>query len=132
MENAGGYYYLHTNGDLIYKRFDPGEDVSDLVRRVWPVDIRDRATAWRIVLEGLALGARVSRVRELATKWGCTAADFLEYLCRNPTPGADEKAGADPFLREIAGYGDPEVFWSALMATPKGQQPVLPVPGGAV
>ena len=55
-----GYYYLHENGDLIYK---PGPDAvvdirdSDLARGIWPLDQADRAGAWRIVVEAGAAGA---------------------------------------------------------------------------
>lgn len=40
MITEGGFYYLHTNGDLIWKRFRPEYD-SDFVKRVWAVDAAD-------------------------------------------------------------------------------------------
>lgn len=81
-----GWYYLHTNGDLIYKRDLDGTaaDIreSDFARCMWPMDPSDRAGAWDIAIEGLALGARPSRVMELAAKWGLTDADADEYARR--------------------------------------------------
>ena len=82
-----GWYYLHTNGDLIYKR-ELGDTVADLresdfVRMIWPFDPTDRAGAWRILVEGLSLGADKSRINELANKWGCDnndAGNYADYL----------------------------------------------------
>ncbi len=79
-----GWYYLHVNGSLIYKReWDGGTaaDIreSDFAVMLWPFDHTDWAGAWRIVVEGLALGANPERVRELAEKWGCNDADAQEY-----------------------------------------------------
>lgn len=78
-----GWYYLHTNGDLIYKRELGGTAAdlreSDFVKVMWPVDPSDRAGAWRILVEALAFGANRARIDELATKWGCTDADAMHY-----------------------------------------------------
>lgn len=65
-----GWYYLHTNGDLIFK-CELGETAadireSDFARCMWPMRPDDRAGAWDIAVEGLALGARKERVAELA------------------------------------------------------------------
>jgi hypothetical protein len=78
-----GWYYLHENGDLIYKR-ELGGTVADLressfVKGIWPFDPSDRAGAWNILVEGLASGARAERVRELAERWGCDDADAVHY-----------------------------------------------------
>lgn len=117
-----GWYYLHSNGSLIYKRTWPGEDGSDLVRHIWPCDPSNRLHAWTIVLEGLSLGADLDRVKELASKWGCTLQDFVEYLSRAPQPSPTLRDGAVRFLKQIAGVDD-HAFWDWLGATPKGQQP---------
>lgn len=74
-----GYYYLHTNGALIYKRFEP-EDDSPFVRRVWAFDTRNRAHAWLIVIEAKAMGADPERIEELAIKWGLTDEDAQEFV----------------------------------------------------
>lgn len=78
-----GWYYLHENGDLIYKR-ELGGTAADIrespfARALWPMDPTDRANAWDILVEALAAGANKSRVMELADKWGCTEADAQTY-----------------------------------------------------
>ena len=74
-----GWYYLHTNGSLIYKRELGGTaaDIrdSDFARGLWPFDPEDREGAWRICVEGLAAGAKPERVKELATLWQCDDED---------------------------------------------------------
>lgn len=81
-----GWYYLHENGELIYKRDlgDTAADLreSDLVRMLWPVDERDRETAWNILVEGLAFGAKPEAVADLADKWGCNDEDAAVYAER--------------------------------------------------
>lgn len=78
-----GWYYLHTNGDLIYKR-ELSETVADLresdfVVMLWPVDSEDRASAWRILVEALACGAHKERVLHLAEYWECDDEDAKIY-----------------------------------------------------
>ena len=78
-----GWYYLHTNGSLIYKR-ELGDTVADLrespfVRGIWPLDTENRENAWRICVEGLASGANPERVKELAEKWQCDDNDAEIY-----------------------------------------------------
>ena len=82
-----GWYYLHENGDMIYKRELGGTDAdireSSFAKMLWPFDPNDRAGAWRIVVEGLACGATKERITELAEKWGCNDEDakkYAEYL----------------------------------------------------
>lgn len=79
-----GWYYLHTNGELIYKKnIDNGvaADIreSDFALGMWPVDPTNRLNAWTIVVEGLAAGATRSRVMELADKWKCDDVDADIY-----------------------------------------------------
>lgn len=79
-----GWYYLHDNGDLIYKREEPKVEAGGFVKHVWPVDPEDRCTAYQIVLEAEALGAKIKRVNELAKKWHFTDDDCLiaaGYFC---------------------------------------------------
>ena len=79
-----GVYYLHTNGDMIYKSVDEIPDIrnSDFVIGLWPVDPTDRETAWNICVEGLAAGATPSRIKELASKWKCDDKDAIHYAER--------------------------------------------------
>lgn len=74
------YYYLHTNGALIAKRFQP--EPSDFVRRVWTVDLTDRGTAYIMLIEAATLGARMDRILDLAKQWGMDGADGLEFCQR--------------------------------------------------
>lgn len=74
-----GWYYLHTNGELIYKPESVGTaaDIreSEFARMLWPVDPSNRAQAWMILIEARALGANLSRIIELAEMWNCTNQD---------------------------------------------------------
>ena len=79
-----GYYYLHTNGDLIYKPDIDGGVFSDLrdsdfVRIIWTFDKTDRLCAWRILIEATILGANQKRIDELVDSWECTDDDGLIY-----------------------------------------------------
>ena len=80
------WYYLHTNGSLIYKRelggkFTTLQDIhdSDFCRAYWFVDPEDREGAWNILVEGLALGADGEQILRLAERWGCTNEDAVIY-----------------------------------------------------
>lgn len=83
--NITGWYYLHTNGSLIYKN-DPDAIVdireSDLCLSAWPVDPEDRLCAWNLLVEALSLGVDKSRIDELASKWFCDNEDAVEYASR--------------------------------------------------
>jgi len=81
------YYYLHTNGELIYKpaivvESDTEYFESDCVRKFWPVDLDQRESAYVMLIEAAALGARMSRVLELAAKWGMDGDDGIVFLAR--------------------------------------------------
>jgi hypothetical protein len=81
-----GWYYLHVNGDLIYKRDFPGVEAdireSSFARGLWPIDPTNRENAWRICVEALAAGAKPERIRELAAKWQCDDEDAPAYAER--------------------------------------------------
>ena len=76
--SINGWYYLHQNGDLIYKP-SPHSIVdirdSDFAVCSWPVDVSSRKLAWEMLVEALALGAKESRISELAEKWNCNDED---------------------------------------------------------
>ncbi len=79
-----GYFYLHTNGDLIYKpaivvEFDPEHFNSNFVVETWGFAQEYRECAWTILVEALALGANIKRIKELQQKWGCTNEDAVKY-----------------------------------------------------
>lgn len=105
-----GFYYLHRETkDLIWKKFDPGEDNSPFVEKVWSVGESDRGKAWQIVLEGLALGVKIERAKDLATKWNLTFKDSIEMLKR-VKPSDLMRAGMEIFVERILGM-NPEEYW---------------------
>lgn len=55
------------------------ETDSDFVRRIWPIDLSNRAHAWLTVIEAAALGAIPERIKELAEKWNLTNEDALKF-----------------------------------------------------
>jgi len=82
-----GYYYLHTNGSLIYQHdTDSGQAAdyreSDFVRHFWPFDIENRETAWNVLVEGSAIGVGKDRIDELASMWMCDDEDAAVYAER--------------------------------------------------
>lgn len=81
-----GYYYLHTNGELIYKRALDGIEAdfreSDFVRMFWPCGTTNRQDAWTILVEASALNANPQRISELTKKWGCSDDDARIYADR--------------------------------------------------
>lgn len=70
---AFGYYYLHQNGDLIFKPSMPHllEDFreSDLVVRWWPFYKDNQKQAELILKQAWESGASLERLAELAEKW---------------------------------------------------------------
>ena len=100
------YYYLHTNGDLISKNpvvveSDPSYFDSPFVKNVWNINLHNRADAWKLCIESLALGAKVDRVKELTDKWELTKKDLPNYLERNPEPTSLQKKGLELFMTKI-------------------------------
>lgn len=80
--NIDGWYYLHTNGQLIYK--GQHADVADMressfVKMLWSFTASDRRGAWSMLVEALAAGADKECVDKLAAKWGCTDEDADMY-----------------------------------------------------
>lgn len=111
-----GWYYLHTNGELIYKP-DPeaAADIrdSDFARGMWPIATKDRAGAWSLLVEACAAGANTARVAELATKWGCDDADAEIYavrvgciLKRDGAAWCAHRADFENLQASPAGFGD--------------------------
>jgi len=96
------YYSLYTNGDLVYSYSNIPYVRSSLVVHVWPADQSSRANAWKILLESLALGANIDRVRELAQKWKCDEDDF-NLLLVNSKLSALMKEGVPLFFKEVLG-----------------------------
>jgi len=124
-----GYYYLHTDGNLIFKPAavldgDPEYFNSDFVRRVWPVDAKNRLTAWRVIVEGLAMDADKARVMELAGKWKCDISDLADYMVREHAEGEitdERRKGLRRFLTMLG--QDPDVVFDHIGATEAGEKP---------
>jgi hypothetical protein len=116
--NIAGYYYLHSNGDLIWKRFTDGGQVADFrespfVIQFWPLDPQDRETCWRILVEALALGAKEHRLNELVDTWDCDDADAQVYaerigveLKRDGNAWCAMQAGATNIQEFPAGFSE--------------------------
>jgi hypothetical protein len=129
-----GYYYLHENGALIYKR-EVGDTSADLrestfVRAFWPVDVQDRAGAWRILIEATAAGASLADIQNLAAKWRCDDADAAHYAahvgCRLYRDGDQWCATRNDFenLQESpAGFGRTCLDALAALAKELGYRP---------
>ena len=115
-----GYYYLHTNGSLIFKpdSFDPKDFDSSFVKEWWRIDTQDRKTAWNVIIEGLALGAKLDDVKRLVKKWNCTKKDLPHYLV-NQKPTDLRRQGVRIFLEKI-GQVDPDK-WFDWLAQQEGE-----------
>lgn len=112
------YYYLHTNGDLIAKNPSSHNQAdfneSTFVKRWWLIETEFRLDAWTLVIEALALGARIDRIKDLAQKWNLTKEDLKEYITRNITPTEIQKTGMNKFIKEILAL-EPNTFWNDLI-----------------
>ena len=112
-----GWYYLHINGDLIYKHDSPGVVAnireSSFAKTLWPIDTKDRSSAWQILVEALAIGANTPRVEELAKLWGCDDDDakhYAEFLNVGLELDGDKWCATPPGFVNLqvssAGFGD--------------------------
>lgn len=128
-----GYYYLHQNGDLIYK---PGSEAaidirdSDFAVGMWPVDQRNRMHPWNLLVESLAAGANPDRVRDLAVKWYCNDEDAPNYAgrinCILEEDGNKKTAKRFDFINlqeSPCGFGDTYLEAMADLAKQLGYKP---------
>ena len=78
-----GWYCLHKNGTLLFRKGRKGKDSDtrgrNFVIGLWSFNSDDRAQAWNILVEALAGGAKKGRIGELATLWNCDDTDALLY-----------------------------------------------------
>jgi hypothetical protein len=129
-----GWYYLHQNGDLIYKR-ELGSTVADLresnfVKGVWPFDPGAREMAWNILVEALAADAKPTRVFELADKWQCDDVDahiYAEHVgCLLAQDGNKKTATHTGFINiqeSDIGFGDTYLEAMAELCRDLGYKP---------
>jgi hypothetical protein len=99
-----GYYYLHANGAVLYKRAAPGVitdfENSDLVKCWWPVEPDDRRGAWRILIEASARGATPETIAQHAHLWHCDSPDAYRYALRE---GIELREDAGEFVATLNG-----------------------------
>ena len=129
-----GWYYLHENGELIYKPDSDGmaADIreSPFARGLWACDPSYREGAWTILVESLAAGARKERVLELAHKWNCEDADAPHYaervkctLNRDGTAWVATRYDFANLQESPAGFGDTCLEAMAELAKDLGYKP---------
>lgn len=77
------YYYLHENGDLIYKnpKAYSTEDFeeSPFVKIYWIIDLENRLDAYHMLISASICGAKQDRIDDLKKKWGITDKDTQVY-----------------------------------------------------
>jgi hypothetical protein len=122
-----GYYYLHTNGAVLFKKAAPGLisdfENSDFVKCWWPVEPSDRRGAWRILIEATARGADQGSLMRLARAWHCNNADAAEY-CRRE--GIDLGQQAGEYVATLdGGQGRGPDALTALVALFQAQHPTV-------
>jgi hypothetical protein len=118
-------YYLHQNGDLIGKNpivvaNDASYFDSPYVKKVWWIDTIKRETLWVLILEALALGARIGRVKELAEKNNCDRADSIKMLVRLK-PNDLMRKGMTIFVQDILNE-DVGKYWKEVWALGDGEE----------
>lgn len=80
-----GWYYLHVNGELIYKPYssvyDPRIDFeeSSFVLCYWLINLSDREDAYNLLVRAKMLGAKKDRIEELVSKWNIDDDDTKVY-----------------------------------------------------
>lgn len=117
------YAILHADGGILITSHDPyGMTGGAFSRQIWTLRPTDRATAWKCLLEALALGCDLDRAKQLAEQWGCTPRDLVEYMLRTRLPSRQLQDGVQRYLADIAGVA-PEEWFIWLASTPQNQRP---------
>lgn len=87
MSEQPGFFYLHTEGALIFKSSMSHSErdliESPFVRCYWPFNPGKRADCWHVIIEATVAGVNPDRIRVLAELWRCDEIDvdnFAEYL----------------------------------------------------
>ena len=78
-----GYYYLHTNGDLIHKskHADTSDfEESDFVKQWWVIDLESRMDVYNMLIRASMLGVKKERVAKLIKHWNITDSDAENYV----------------------------------------------------
>jgi len=112
------YYYLYDNGDLVSKspasvdRMNTHLFVDPKMKKVWKLNLKDRATLWKCALEAVAKGAKLKRIYQLAIRWGLTIEDSLEMI-RHLQPNMEQTAGLNIFIVKIF-HMELEDYWKMI------------------
>jgi len=77
-----GFYYLHVNNSLIYKRMMDENTIDDLidsdfVKYIWKVDLCNRMNAWDLLVEAFFLGVDEERIYSFSKKMGDATIQML-------------------------------------------------------
>lgn len=128
-----GWYYLHINGNLIFKPLgQSGADIleSDFALAMWPMDPEDRMIAWIILVESMAFGADHARVNHLADLWRCDDQDAEEFARRagidlymDGNAWCATGAGHHDLVNDPCGFGATKLEAMAGLVTDLGMQP---------
>ncbi len=129
-----GWYYLHENRSLIYKR-ELGGTAADIressfALAMWPYDPQDRAGAWTILVEALAAGANPQQIAELSAVWEFDDTDAPNYAKRvGALLGKDGNAWCATrrdftnLQESPAGFGDTALEAMAVLCKELGYKP---------
>lgn len=112
------YFYLHKNGSLIYQTIVDTENPKDyfnspFVIKYWSFSFKNRADAWVIFLESLALGLIKKEGDRLTKKWHLSMLDFHTYMLTEPDISKNMQEGLYIWGRDYLGKTEEE-FWHAM------------------
>ena len=111
------WYYLHTNGDLIHRTSKPEIEPGGFVHRVWQIKPEHRESAYVLLVEAAVLSTQISRVLELAEKWGADGDDGLIFCERMGFDCKKVTTEAGPGY-EVRGSDDAPEMKTGVGATP--------------
>ncbi len=109
------YYYLYANGDLISKNpanIAASKSYDPNIKKIWKLNLKDRATLWKCALEAVAKGAKLKRIYQLAILWELTIEDSLEMI-RHLQPNVEQTAGLNIFIVKIF-HMELEDYWEMI------------------
>lgn len=130
-----GWYYIHTNGSLIYKNYiDADIDIkdSDFCIGCWSFDPTDRLSCWSMLVEVLSTGrVELNRILGLAKHWSCTEEDADIFakrvgcvLKKDGDSWCSHRADFDNFQESLIGFGDTKLEAMAELCKSLSYKPV--------
>lgn len=108
MKNPIGYYYLHTNGTLIYKPYIDDMQVNDFTespfcKKYWTMYDNSRMTVWNILIDAAVNGASIQHILDKAEKFKCDNDDALIYADKSDISLSVHKYDLDVWTAEKHG-----------------------------